>query len=395
MPCLSLSNNDGCVVSRNKAAKELGIQMGVPIFKIRDKIAKYGIVTFSANYVLYGDMSSRVMDSLAMFAPDIEVYSIDEAWLDLTPFSHQNVTEYAHHIKDTVSQWTGIPVSLGVATTKTLAKVSLQVAKETSRYNSVFNLDDSPEAESILATFPVADIWGIGRQYNKWLNAQGIETAKELRDANEGLIRKKMGVVGVRMIHELRGISCLPLKLVAKPKKETCVSRSFGQPVTKLADLQEAIAAYASRAAEKLREQGQVAEAMVVFARTSPFKPGYFRQSVTVTFSIATNYTPAIVEAARKAMERIYEPGREFQKAGVLMVGLASETTIQGHLWEKDEDWEKRKRLMSIMDKVNERFGRGTLEIAASGVRQIWRMQSKWQSPRYTTCWAELPVASC
>lgn len=284
---------------------------------------------------------------------------------------------------------------MGVATSKTLAKIANHVAKKQKQYDGVFDLSTARNAEGILATFPVKEIWGIGRQYNKWLLSQGIETAKELRDANEGMIRQKMGVVGVRMIHELRGISCLPLELVAKPKKEICVSRSFGQPVTELTDLQDAIAAYASRAAEKLRQEQQVAEAMIVFARTSPFKSGYFRQSATVQFPIATSYTPAIVEAARKAMARIYEPGREFQKAGVLMVGLCSETTIQGHLWEKDEGWEKRKRLMLIMDEVNHRFGRGTIGIAASGAKQTWKMQSKWRSPRYTTCWAELPVVSC
>ncbi|WP_262562730.1 Y-family DNA polymerase [Acaryochloris sp. CCMEE 5410] len=391
-PVIIASNNDGCVVTANAKAKALGLIMGVPLFKVQDLIKKHDVRVFSSNYALYGDLSSRVMTILETFTPEQEIYSIDECFMRMPEFAE--ATAYSHKVRKTVLQWTGIPVSIGIATSKTLSKIANHVAKKQKQYGGVFDISTARNAEGILATFPVADIWGIGRQYNKWLLSQGIETAKELRDANEGLIRKKMGVVGVRMIHELRGISCLPLELVAKPKKETCVSRSFGQPVTELADLQEAIAAYASRAAEKLRHQEQVSEAMVVFARTSPFKTGYFRQSATVQFPIATNYTPTIVESARNAMKRIYESGREFQKAGVLMVGLCPETTIQGHLWEKDEGWEKRKRLMSIMDEVNDRFGRGTLEIAASGLRQTWRMQSKWRSPRYTTCWTELPVAS-
>nr|WP_148216047.1 Y-family DNA polymerase [Acaryochloris marina] len=392
-PVVIASNNDGVVVTANAKGKALGLVMGVPLFKVQALIKKHDVRVFSSNYALYGDLSSRVMTILETFTPEQEIYSIDECFMRMPEFAE--ATTYSHKVRKTVLQWTGIPVSIGISTSKTLAKIANHVAKKQKQYGGVFDISAARNAEGILATFPVADIWGIGRQYNKWLLSQGIESAKELRDANEGLIRKKMGVVGVRMIHELRGISCLPLELVAKPKKETCVSRSFGQPVTELADLQEAIAAYASRAAEKLRHQEQVAEAMVVFARTSPFKSGYFRQSATVQFPIATNYTPTIVESARNAMARIYEPGREFQKAGVLMVGLCPETTIQGHLWEKDEGWEKRKRLMSIMDEVNDRFGRGTLEIAASGLRQTWRMQSKWRSPRYTTCWAELPVASC
>lgn len=388
-PVVIASNNDGVVVTGNAKAKGLGLKMGVPLFKVQDLIQQHDVRVFSSNYALYGDLSQRVMSVLEQHTPEQEIYSIDECFMRIPEFAE--ATTYSHNIRKTVMKWTGIPVSIGVATSKTLAKIANHVAKQQKQ----FDLATAGNAEGILATFPVKEIWGIGRQYNKWLLSQGIETAKELRDANEGMIRQKMGVVGVRMIHELRGISCLPLELVAKPKKEICVSRSFGQPVTELADLQDAIATYASRAAEKLRHQQQVAEAMIVFARTSPFKSRYFRQSATVQFPIATSYTPAMVEAARKAMARIYEPGRELQKAGVLMVGLCPETTIQGHLWEKDEGWEKRKRLMSIMDEVNDRFGRGTIGIAASGVKQTWKMQSKWRSPRYTTCWAELPVASC
>lgn len=395
IPVIVASNNDGCAVAFNSHARALGVSMGTPLFKIQDLIKDHGIKIYSSNYTLYGDLSNRMMEILEGMTPEQEIYSIDEAFIKIPEFANDTATEYAQQVRAKVLQWTGIPISIGISTSKCLAKIASDVAKRQHHYGGVFDISAARNAEGILATFPVKDIWGIGRQYNKWLNAQGIETAKELRDANEGMIRKKMGVVGVRILYELRGISCLPLELVAKPKKETCVSRSFGKPIMELAELQEAIAAYATRAAEKLRHQEQVAEAMIVFARTSPFKPGYFRQSATVQFPIATNYTPTIVESARNAMKRIYEPGREFQKAGVLMVGLGPETTIQGHLWEKDEGWEKRKRLMSIMDEVNDRFGRGTLEIAASGLRQTWRMQSKWRSPRYTTCWAELPVASC
>lgn len=394
-PVIVASNNDGCAVARNGLAKALGIPMGAPLFKIRDLIEKHNVQVYSSNYVLYGDLSNRVMAVLGSMTPEQEVYSIDESFIKIPEFAHDSATDYARRIRAKVVQWTGIPVSIGIASSKTLSKVASHVAKKQEQYGGVFDLSTANNAEDILATFPVKDIWGIGRQYNKWLLSQEIETAKDLRDANERIIREKMGVVGVRILYELRGISCLPLEMTTKPKQEICVSRSFGQRITGLVALQEAVAAYATRAAEKLREEGQVAEAMIIFARTSPFKSEYFRQSTTVQFPIATHYTPTIVESARKAMASIYEPGREFQKAGVLMVGLCPETTIQGHLWEKDEGWEKRQRLMSIMDEVNGRCGPGTIEIAASGGRQIWRMQSKWRSPRYTTCWAELPVVSC
>lgn len=392
-PVAIASNNDGVVVTANRAAKSLGLKMGTPLFKVQDLIREHDVQIFSSNYALYGDLSQRVMTVLEQFSPEQEIYSIDECFMRLPDCVE--ATNYCRQMRKTVLQCTGIPVSIGVGPSKVLSKISNQVAKQNHQCGGVFDISDAPEAEGILATFPVADIWGIGHQYNKWLLSQGIETAKDLRDADEGVIRKKMGVVGVRLLYELRGVSCLPLELVSKPKQETCVSRSFGKPVTELADLQDAIAAYASRAAEKLRQQGQIAEAMVVYARTSPFESGYYRQSVTVSFPIATQDTLVVITAARQAMESIYRPGLRFQKAGVLMLGLRPEDQVQGHLWVDDRDWPRRQRLMAVMDSINQRFGRDAIKVAATGMRQTWRMASQWRSPRYTTCWGELPVAVC
>ena len=402
-PVIVASNNDGCCVARNAEAKALGIPMGAPLFKIREVLTTHDVQVFSSNYALYGDLSSRVMAVLGTFAPEQEVYSIDESFLRIPEFAHAGVTAYAHKIRNTVFQWVGIPVSIGLGPTKTLAKIANHIAKKQPIYGGVFDISDAGVAEDVLATFPVKKIWGIGPQYEKWLRGQGIETAQQLRDAPEGVIRKKMGVVGVRMQLELRGLSCLPLELVAKPKKETCVSRSFGQPITELVDLQEAIAAYSARVAEKLRHQGQIAEAMLVYARTNPFKPRYYTQSVTIQFPVATQDTIEIVAAARRAVEEIYQPGLKFKKAGVLMLGLGPEHQVQGHLWVKPADSPQRNRLLEVMDQINQRFGQGAIRIAACGLGPTWRMQSKWRwsqtslrlSPYYTTRWDELPVAMC
>lgn len=391
-PCLTLSNNDGCVVARNRAAKSLGIKMGVPIFKIKDEIEEYGIICFSSNYCLYGDMSSRVMDSLAMFVPEIEIYSIDEAWLDLSGFKNCDVTEYVRQIRECIYQWTGIPVSIGVAQTKVLAKVAVKVAKGAPSCDGVFNFADYPYPDEILQKVVVGDLWGIGRQYQKWLAELEIETALQFRNMDQAMVRKKMGVVGVRLLMEIQGFSCIPLEQLASPKKETCVSRSFGKPISELEELQEAIAAYASRAAEKLRKQGQIAEAMIVFARTSPFKANYYRQSVTINFPVATNDTLKIVREARNAIKQVFRPGLQFKKAGVSMVGLGPENVVQEHLWASDPNWQRRHRLMDAIDSINQRWGRGAITVAATGLRQSWKVKAEMRSPRYTTRWDELPT---
>ena len=252
-PAIVLSNNDGCVVARSNEAKALGIAMGVPAFQIRHLIRKHDVQVFSSNYALYGDLSQRVMETLQQFSPEVEVYSIDEAFLNLSGFTNINLTDYGRRIRATVKQWTGIPVSVGIAETKTLAKIANHVAKRTEGTDGVFDFTAWPDRDSVLARVLVEEVWGIGPNYARLLTQHGITTALGLRDADDHWIQKQMGVVGLRTVHELRGISCLPLEQCPPPKQGITCSRSFGRPVTTLAEMREAVAAYTARAAEKLR----------------------------------------------------------------------------------------------------------------------------------------------
>jgi DNA polymerase V len=384
VPVVVLSNNDGCVVARSPEVKALGIAMGVPLFKIKPEVEKYNIKVLSSNYALYGDMSHRVMQVLAQFSPDLEVYSIDEAFLGFDGFEHIDLMEYGLQIKARVLQWTGIPVSVGIGCTKVLAKLANRVAKKSQ--TGVYT-----EPENALATTAVDDIWGIGRKWGKWLIDRGITNALQFRDADPELIRKKLGIVGVRLQLELQGKSCLPLELCPQPKQNTCVSRSFGKPVTTKQELKEAVAFHTSKAAEKLRAQKQIATALSVFARSSPFKDDLHSVSLSVELSVATNDTNELLEYALPLVDRIYTPGVEFKKAGIIMLGLQPEDSVQTSLFDT-KDRTKSKQLMDVMDRMNQRFGQGTLSLAASGVRQPWRMQCGNRTARCTSEWSEVKM---
>ena len=391
-PVVVLSNNDGCVVARSQEVKDLGIKMGVPVFKIQAEIKKYNIQVFSSNYALYGDLSGRVMSTLSHFAPDVEIYSIDEAFLDLSEFS--NLTAYGQEIRATVLQWVGIPVSIGIGSTKTLAKLANRVAKKSP--SGVFDLTDCSNPDGILAKTEVGDIWGIGSRYGRWCREYGINSALDLKNSSDEIIRKKMGVIGVRMLMELRGISCLPIELVANPKKETCVSRSFSQPITELSELKQAIATYTHRAAEKLRKQKQAANIITVFARTSPFKDDFYSNSATLEMPVASNNTVELLRASSRLIECIYRQGESFKKGGVILTGLVDECVSQTNLLDciSEEERERPLYLMTVMDNLNNKYGRDALKFASAGVKQIWKTKSEMRSPRYTTCWDELLVLS-
>jgi DNA polymerase V len=392
-PFIVLSNNDGCVVARSPEARALGIKIGVPFFKIELLVERHNVQVFSSNYALYADLSHRVMTVLGHFSPDLEIYSIDEAFLDLSGFHDRNLTEYASTIRSTILRWTGIPVSIGIGPTKVLAKIANHVAKKHPQFNGVFDLAACDQPDEILRTFAVEDVWGIGRRYAKWLRVHGITTALQLRDTYDGLIQRKMGVIGLRLLNELRGISCLPLELCPAAKKETCVSRSFGQPVETLQELREAIATYTARAAEKLRQQQQAATRMQVFARTSLFEDESYSNSVVVNFPVATNITPILLHFAFQAAEALFRPGFRYKKAGIIMMGLVPESCIQGNLLVNDCNRERLRKLMQAVDSVNAQFGAGTLRFAAAGLNPKWQMKATRRSPRYTTRWAEIPVA--
>ena len=392
-PVVVLSNNDGCVVARSQEVKDLGIAMGVPLFKIRKAIEQHSIEVYSSNYVLYGDLSGRVMAILANFSPDVEIYSIDEAFVDLSWLSGSALREYALSIRKTVYQWLGIPISIGIAPTKTLAKVANRIAKKNLEYQGVCLFPDSEyEQHQILKVISVEDVWGIGRRHNKWLIGEEIENALQLKQMPEWKIQQKMGVVGVRLLRELNGIACLELELQPKPKKATCVSRSFRRPVTSLAEMKEAVATHTTRAAAKLREQKQCAAAVTVFILTSRFKENYHSNSITLPLNLASNLTPELIDTALRGLELIFAEGYEYKKAGVIMQGLQPASIRQGNLFLPGYDPTKQEKLIKAIDKINNQFGKDTLFWAASGVKPSWKMKREKVSPRYTTCWSELPI---
>ncbi len=387
-PVVVLSNNDGCVVARSQEVKALGVPMGVPVFKIKDLIPQHNIQVFSSNYALYGDMSQRVMQTLNYLCPNLEVYSIDEAFLDFSGFQSDPL-KHGQVIRQTVQQWTGIPVSIGIASTKVLAKVANKLAKKSS---GVWVLSPST-TNSALANLPVEDIWGISKRWGQRLRAINITTAAELQVANLSMIRQKFNVVMVRIVRELRGESCLPLESVINPQQSLVVSRSFGQPVTTLTELKQAVATYISRAAEKLRNKDLTTTHVTVFARTNRFQENYESPSAGLTLLKPSNYTGRLLEVALRLTESIFQPGRAYKKAGVILQGLSPGQAVQQTLFDPLSD-EKQDALMTTLDQINQRFGRNTLRYGAMGVKQHWAMRCSQRTPQYTTQWSDLLCVS-
>ncbi len=390
-PVVVLSNNDGCIVARSPEAKALGIEMGAPFFKVENQLIKHRVRVFSSNYALYGDMSARVMAGLSEFAPNLEIYSVDEAFMDLSGFAHLNLTEYCRSIQQTIYRWTGLPIALGVGTTKTLAKIANNRAKKVLENSGVFDLT-ALDAEPILAKVAVEDVWGVGRQYAKSLRANGIETALHLRDANQAWIKQKFGVVLLRTVLELQGFACIPLELCPQPRKSIIVSRSFGRPIELLSELQEAIATYSTRAAEKLRREKLAANILTVLVMTNRFKdtPQY-NNSVTIALPVGTNDTAELIHYALKGTAAIYQSGYQFKKAGVMMLDLIPKNVFQPNLFDR-KDRERSQKLMETMDLINSKFGAGTVQFAAAGLSKPWQMRTAMRSSCYTTRWDELMV---
>jgi DNA polymerase V len=389
-PVVVLSNNDGCVVSRSDEAKRLGIGMGVAFFKIRDLAKRHGVEAFSSNYTLYADMSCRVMETLCHFTPEIEVYSIDEAFLNLSGLG-DNPTDYARRIRETVKQWTGMPVSIGIAETKTLAKIANRFAKRSCKAAGVFELREQARIDKVLAQTKVEHIWGVGIKTCIKLKRAGINTALALRGVDVEWMRQCFGVTGVRTVYELRGMSCYELEEQPPTKKGITVSRMFGRKVETAEELKEAIASYASRAGEKLREAGLVAGAMTVFVMTSRFvdkRKRYFN-SHAVRFPTATSCTPELIDYAVRSVERLYQKKFLFSKVGIILGELVPEGNVQGNLFDEAER-QKSKRLMKAVDTVNAKLPDSQLRWAAEGIDQSWRTKFARRSKRYTTQWDEL-----
>lgn len=396
-PVVVLSNNDGCAVARSNEVKALGIKMGQPWFKMKDIAKKHGIIALSSNYTLYGDMSARVMSILSDFSPNQEIYSIDECFLDLDGFDPNMLMDYGQKIRQTVRQSTGIPVCVGMADTKTLAKLANHCAKKgLAGSNGVCNFGSMDEQQlgALFASIPVGEVWGIGRRITAKLNEMSIMTIQDLRRADPEYIRQQFSVVVERTVNELNGIPCIDLEEAGTPRQQIMVSRSFGSEVTQLSDLSESISYFTSKAAEKLRHDGSVASNLCVFVRTNPFNevPQYSR-SMIISLLQPTDDTTKLIHAALQGLKQIYRSGYGYKKSGVLLMGLQPKGSVQTSLFDEPEDQAKSDSMMRVMDAINRKMGQGSVTVASSGVRQRWAMRRERKSPSYTTEWAELPVA--
>ncbi|WP_153117672.1 Y-family DNA polymerase [Rhodocyclus tenuis] len=392
-PVVVLSNNDGCVVARNAESKAMGIPMGVPWFKIEKEFRREGGIALSSNYALYADMSHRVMTLLAAFSPDQEIYSIDECFLGMAGF--RELSSIGQDIREKVKRWTGLPVCVGFGATKTLAKLANHVAKKRPAWNGVCDLTAlSAEAQAcLIGDIEVDEVWGVGRRTAPRLAEMGITTVGQLRDADPTRIRQAFSVVLERTVRELRGESCLALEDAAPPKQQIMVSRSFGNSVHELADLQQAVAHFVGRAAEKLRSQGSCAGCLTVFIRTSPFRrddPQY-SQSLTLPLAVASDDTLELTTVATEGVRAIYRPGFPYAKAGVLLGELLGKDKVPRDLFADEHGSGRLAALMAAVDRVNGKFGRGTLKTGAStGSRGAWQMRQGRKSPCYSTRWEDL-----
>ncbi|HEU4437267.1 MAG TPA: Y-family DNA polymerase [candidate division Zixibacteria bacterium] len=388
-PVVVLSNNDGCIISRSNEAKALGIKMAVPFFEVRELIEKVGVEVYSANFTLYGDLSRRVINTLARFTPEYEVYSIDEVFLNLSGFERAGLADYARQIVATVKKWTGIPISIGIAPTKTLAKLANKLAKKSPEWGGALDWTAVSDPEQKLARFEIGDLWGIGHKSEKRLQKAGIFSALELRNANDKWILKEMGVVGQRIVFELRGISCLPLEMVRSARKSVLCSRSFGRAVENLEELKQAVAEFTSQAAETLREDRLSAKYLTVFSITRPHSEEARTHSRTAELPVATDSTPELIRTALREAEKIFFPGGRFKKAGVAFSGLVPTDEVQTDIFD-GQNRTRAQKLMQALDEVNARQGAGALRYAASGIQQPWRMKSSHRSKRFTTRWEDL-----
>ena len=389
-PVVVLSNNDGCAVARSDEAKRLGIRMGDPWHLHRAEWQRKGVVIRSSNYALYGDLSQRVISILRRLAPSVEVYSIDEAFIDLAGLEGRE-EGIAREMRATILQWTGIPVSFGLAPTKTLAKVANRAAKKDAGSQGVKSLMSREKQSDALAKLEVEEVWGVATRLGRRLRALGITTAVDLREAQPDLLRREAGVVVERIGRELDGERCLMLDEGSKPAKSIMASRSFGRPVTAQRELEEAVASFVSRAAEKLRRQNLAAGTVLVFVHTNPFKTTerQYSASDVVRLPVASADTSKLIHAAFCAVRRIYKQGYRYTKAGVMLDAIEPADGVQGVLWASADDW-KGKTLMRTVDRLNRVWGRGTMVMAACGVNKRWAMRSEHLSPRYTTRWEEL-----
>ena len=392
-PVVVLSNNDGCVVARSREAKLLGIKMGVPVFQIKAEMQRHGILAFSSNYALYADLSSRVMRTLEEMAPRVEVYSIDEAFLDLTGIeSAISLVEFGQQVRERIGHWIGITVCVGIAPTKTLAKLANHAAKKYPATQGVVDLTNPDRQRRLLALVPVDDVWGVGRRLSKRLNALGITTALDLANASPRAIRDQFSVVLERTVRELNGESCIELEEIPPIKKQIVCSRSFGVKVTHFELLREAVCEYATRATEKLRKEQQQAKVLTVFIRTSPFKDNepQYSNSASGELLIPSCDTRDFIELASHLLKRIWKDGFRYAKAGVMLSDFYDPGMFQPGLFDDVSTRSNSQQLMSVLDTINQ-SGAGKVFFAGQGIKKDWSMKREHLSPAYTTRWDQLP----
>jgi DNA polymerase V len=400
-----LSNNDGCAIARSNEAKALGIKMGAPWFEIKHFEQSHGLVALSANFSLYGDISDRMMRLAAGLGHEQEVYSIDESFVDLSGVGG-DLVERAHKVRSRILQWIGIPCGIGIGATKTLAKLANHIAKTAERKPGVYpahlaqvcNLSALSRADlqAVLQATPVGEVWGVGRQISKSLFSGGIHTVWDLAQMDPATARGNWSVVLERTVRELQGVPCIELEKSAPPKQEIACTRSFGRAVLELSSLIEAVTEFASRAAEKLRKQGSHAGQVLVFIRTSPFRPeAQYSRSISVPLRRPTADTPLIVKSALLGLQALYRPGYKYAKAGVMLLDLQSDAVMQLELSLEPGIGADKKPLMAAMDEINQRYGRGTMKLGSAGLdgeRRVWAMRQERRTPGYTTCVADIPM---
>ncbi|MBJ9886473.1 Y-family DNA polymerase [Citrobacter sedlakii] len=393
-PVVVLSNNDGCVIARSAEAKAAGIAMGEPYFKLKDQIRRVGVVCFSSNYELYADMSQRVMTTLEELAPRVEIYSIDEAFCDLTGVRNCRVLEdFGRELQEAVYRNTRLAVGVGIGQTKTLAKLANHAAKKWLRQTGgVVDLSNVDRQRKLMAALPVDETWGVGRRIAKKLEAMGIRTVLDLADTDIRFIRKHFSVVLERTVRELRGESCLGLEEYAPAKQEIVCSRSFGDRVTDYEQMRQAICSYAARAAEKLRGEHQYCRFISAFVKTSPFalNEPYYGNSASVKLLTPTQDSRDIIGAATRCLDVIWKDGHRYQKAGVMLGDFFSQGVAQLNLFDDNAPRAGSEKLMEVLDHLNAKDGKGTLYFAGQGIQQQWQMKREKLSPRYTTRYSDL-----
>jgi DNA polymerase V len=397
-PVVVLSNNDGCAIARSNEVKALGVSMGAPWFKMQDLVKQHGIIGLSSNYALYADMSNRVMTILRDFSPDQEIYSIDESFLDLTAFKSKDLIAYGQDMRGRILQWTGLPVCAGIGSTKTLAKLANHCAKKQAQFNGVcnFNVIDEHELNLILSKLDVGEVWGIGRRLAPKLQALGINTVLDLKNADPERLRQQFSVVVEKTIRELNGTVCIELEEISPPKKQILSSRSFGHTVRDFNSLAESITLYMSRAAEKLRKQNSFAGSVHVYIRTSPLKldEPHYSNGMTIPISSPSDDSRQLVKIALWALKRIYKPGFNYAKAGVMLSEIVPKEGIQNDLFSQPATNLKSEALMSAMDAINHKMGRESIKLASEGFKRPWKMRQGNKSPNYTTDWDSVITAA-